>query len=127
MIMRTKKQRAHVCHAGEHVDSVVLEETRASHLGYRWEVDWNGSDEGNRKASNEIVARVGKGSVGHLFILMFNSRVTHPASKGVDANASNFRFHSGISTVDLPRFAVTSYRLANEQRKSGRSLGSVSV
>jgi hypothetical protein len=81
MIMRTKKQRAHVCHAGEHVDSVVLEETRASHLGYRWEVNWNGSDEGNRKGSNEVLARVGKESVGHLLILMFNSRVTHPASK----------------------------------------------
>jgi len=81
MIMRTKKQRAHVCHACEHVDSVVLEEIRASHLGYRLEVNWNGSNAGNRKGSNKGLALVRKGSVSHLLILMFNSRVAHPASK----------------------------------------------
>jgi hypothetical protein len=30
------------------------------------------------------LARVGKESVGHLLILMFNSRVTPPRIKGVD-------------------------------------------
>jgi hypothetical protein len=81
MTMRTKKQRAQVCHACEHVDSVVLEEIRTSHLGYRWEVNWHDFNSGTVNGSNKVLALVRKGSVGHHLILMFNSRVTHPASK----------------------------------------------